>query len=149
MPGPVHGGIVRVDRFAPGAGVVGEEDRFDLSDFGSDVLITSIILDAGTGATTSLVSLFMSLARSADKFYVFRDIPSSSHLFIPGDPIREFGILLPAGATAKMTVRHAGTDNLVWLVQYAAPSLTVSEARLALSKAPGETREIPPIIRAG
>jgi len=148
MPGPVHGGTIRVDRFAPGAGVAARVDDFDLSDFGSDVIITSILLDSGTGAVTSLVSLFLSLAQSANKYYVFRDVPSSSHLFIPTDPVRELGIIIPAGATAKMQVVHTGTDNLVWLVEYAAPSLTVSEARRALAEAPGESQEIPPYIRA-
>ncbi|GAF83597.1 unnamed protein product [marine sediment metagenome] len=131
MPGPIHGGIMWADQWRPGAGVAGVEQRLEIGDFAEDMVVVGIYLDHGTGAITSTAKLEMAKAGSRNKYSVYSDIFTLSHLFDPDTEGGKFelGVYLPAGEQCVFTVQHTGTDALKWLVVVAPPP--VADRKLA------------------
>lgn len=143
MPGPIHGGILYAEQWAPGAGVAGVDQRHEIGDFSEDMVIVGVYIQEGTGAVTSRASLLMAKSGSRSKYSVFSRIFTNSPLFNPalaGNRI-ELGVYLPAHEQAILEITHTGTDTLKWLILVAPPPVSDRQLASMLEQLAPEARE--------
>ena len=131
MPGPIHGGALYVQQWAPGAGVANTSQDTTVGDFSEDMVVVGIIRASGNGSANSDINVRIGKAGSRAKYDVVPWVYTNSPVFNPANAggLVEFGIYLPAGESCYVEVRHRATDEIVWNFIVAPPPVTDRQIR--------------------